>query len=999
MPQYTQQQWAAIHRVGQDACVIAGPGSGKTSVLVERFAWLVRKQGVSPRNILAITFTEKAANEIRERVGAVIEEVELAPISTLHGLCTRVLKEFSLAAGLDPSWALWDARDAQAELSESARTVLNAAAREERAELRRLFTAWNSFGMVDDLCGLHERIMGLSGRVPKFDEPRDVSGDLARLRKWTAQIAALEGPTDAARKKLEEYRGWYAEHRGSFGGACWELVEALASVPKMGTLPKQLKEIAAGLHGFAQQLAPDVVSLLTREEARYLVEILERTAEEYHRRKTAQARIDFHDLEHITVGLLESREDIRGELQRRFEHILMDEMQDTNPIQWEIVNLLRSPGNLFAVGDVNQSIFSFRFAAPALFQQYRAEVETAGGEVDFLSANFRSREGVLEFTEAVCGGLGGIEKPNLSARREFRFAQRAVSVHPFEDAAAELDFLTSEIRRLLAEGGFAIDPKRGGPLRALRCRDIAVLVRKSEMGESVAAALGRAGIPFTLGGGQRFFGAQEVQDCLFYLRLLANETDTAARAAVLRSPFAGLSDAELLEQAAPVRFQQMLARHRKRGEDVGPDRLIAEAMDTSGYWNTLDAAGRANVEKFLRLTREEWAKGPRNRRDFADRMESLRMAGDEKSAPVAESDDAVQILTVHTSKGLEFPVVFLAGAGFRDRQPTESLFFHPDVGVGIRWLHPRTGKGVADRRGCEIKARLKIEADEERNRLMYVALTRAEQRLYVSWGNKRKEGWRKEFEGHVGFGVEVTDLMPFVASAGLTEAAAVELLRPYSEPPVWISTATPSDLATFSQCPRRYFLDRVAGLGSWTDEPDEEADGRRIASKELGTQVHELLAGLEVEGLAPEAAELAARFVESDLGRRAAAAVSEKEFDFVFAVDGLVIQGAIDLWFDDGEEIVVVDYKTDQVSGVEKAPAYSMQMAVYREALGRMFPGRRVRSYLHFLRPDMVAESAEELDLELLRRFRERPAYEPAPAEHCLRCPHMGGACEVMFEV
>ncbi|MCX6609450.1 MAG: UvrD-helicase domain-containing protein, partial [Acidobacteria bacterium] len=127
----TPQQDTAIHRIGQDVCVIAGPGSGKTRVLAERFAWLVSDKNISPRNILALTFTEKAANEIKERVSKSDHpDIEFAPISTFHGLCKRILSEFSIAAGLDPATELWDERIADAELHRSAEQVLNQAASE-----------------------------------------------------------------------------------------------------------------------------------------------------------------------------------------------------------------------------------------------------------------------------------------------------------------------------------------------------------------------------------------------------------------------------------------------------------------------------------------------------------------------------------------------------------------------------------------------------------------------------------------------------------------------------------------------------------------------------------------------------------------------------------------------------------------------------------------------------------------------------------------------------
>lgn len=976
MPDFTPEQRAAIERTGQDVCVLAGPGSGKTRVLTERFAWLVRDQGVSARSVLAVTFTEKAAREIRDRVAKQLPGIETPNIGTMHSMCTRIVREFSIAAGLDPATELWDQRDARIVLAESASAVLNRAAREEPGEFRRLLASWNSQNLVQDLCGLHERIMGYSGEVPAFQAPRDVTGDLDRWRSWTTRIALIEGSTDASRKAFGQFRKWHGDHEGSFRTPSWDLVDALSSVPKFGNLPAALKTETRGLHDLAAALIPDVVSHLTRQEGRYIVELLQRTSEEYQHRKAAAARLDFQDLEHTTAALLEHRADIRQDLQRRFEHILMDEMQDTSPIQWRIVNQLRTPGTFFAVGDRNQSIFSFRFAAPELFEQYRASV-AAQGVVDQLTANFRSRAEILTFTEAICAGLPGIHPPGLVARREFSSRLRAVSVHGFEGFAAEAAFLVAEIQAILAAGGFGL-------------KDIAILVRNADHGEQVAAALGEAGLPFTLGGGKRFFAAQEVIDGLSYLRCVANTRDEVARAAVLRSPFVGLRDDGLIANETPISFQQRLARHRSCGDAICPDRWLAEAYDESGYSSRLFPAGRANVEKLLRLVREEWTREPLSVAAFVARMELLESIADEKTAPVGESAAAIQILTAHSSKGLEFPVVFLARASFSKRPNRESLRFHPEIGIGVGWTNPRSGKVLRDRAGVAIEERSSAEDEEELNRLLYVGLTRAEQRLYVTWGAKTIRGWSSAFRNTVALGDEDAPAYLVSAQSGPATDMPARTLSPMEQGLPQISSATPSELATFTQCPRRYLLD---GLVAY--------DKTESRAKELGNSVHALLAGLEVPNAAAntmaEAVQLASTFTNSALGRQAATAtIAEREFDFAFAIDDLVIHGVIDLWFDDGEEIVIVDYKTDATAG--NPERYATQLAVYREALARLAPGRRIRSYLHFLRTDEVVECDAPLDRDMLRRFQYAQGYPVNPAKHCRRCPHVGGACEVQPE-
>lgn len=181
---FTASQQAAITRLGQDVCVIAGPGSGKTRVLTERFAWLVEKQGVAPQGILAITFTEKAAAEIRRRVQKRLPhpEVRQAPISTLHAFCLRILKEFAIPAGLDPGVALWDERVSSAQLYAAVEEVLNEAAIQEKDALRRLFTTWSVADPSQELSGLYKKIWALTDRIPSAAPLPSATAVLFRLQ-------------------------------------------------------------------------------------------------------------------------------------------------------------------------------------------------------------------------------------------------------------------------------------------------------------------------------------------------------------------------------------------------------------------------------------------------------------------------------------------------------------------------------------------------------------------------------------------------------------------------------------------------------------------------------------------------------------------------------------------------------------------------------------------------------------------------------------------------
>lgn len=981
----TLEQQSAVQRTGQDVCVLAGPGSGKTSVLTERFAWLVEQWSVSARNILAITFTEKAAAEIRHRVSERLQgladpmDIELAPISTMHGLCTRILKEFAIPAGLDPGFDLWDERQASAALFASAEHVLNRAAREEKAALRRLFATWNSRDMIDDLCKVHNKIRSYTETFPLGAIETDAPHLLADLHTFANDVAATQATTDSSKKWHAVFCDWWRAAQPKLTRPDWDAISAIEQLPKRGSLPAALKAVTAPLYQLAESAPARLVSHCVAEERAYLLAILQRVAAEYTRRKESAARIDFQDLEHRAIRLLHANAGVREELQRRYEHLLIDEMQDTNAVQWTLIDLLRSPGTLFAVGDINQSIYSFRFAAPEQFIAYRDRLASDGASIDLLVRNFRSRESILAFTDTVCEKLAGIEHRPLQPGRLFRSDHLSVSLHPFEEHHEEHTWIASEILHL--RDTFVVEPKRDGAPRALRLSDVAILVRKSNTGEHIAAALAEAGIPSVMSGGRGFFNAQEVIDLINYLTVLANPTDGIALAAVLRSPFFGWSDDDLLNHRPLPAFPQ-----RALIDEASPELFLVQALDASGYCESLAPEQQANVDKFLRIVREEWRAGPRSLRAFLDEIAAMRAASAEKSAPQPDAEDAVRILTVHASKGLEFPVVFLAGAAAGASGPQASIDYDPEVGIGVRWSHPATGNAVPDLEAHEIASRAKVIRGFESDRMLYVGLTRAEQRLYVSWASKkqRRSGWLKAIDPHRGF------LFPVEPGRELTRESQpptpimprVDLSSLGPRPP-GLSATTPTDLAAYARCPRRYFLDRLAGL-------QPQAPSTAI---ELGNAVHAILAGQQPTEPNQEAEALAAVFRDSDLARRAAAAVwLEHEFDVVFEVDGLVVEGQIDLCFEESDgTLVIVDYKTD----ARPSNSYGIQLALYREAMAKLYPNNPIRSYLFFVRGNEVIESTDPLDRDLIHRFQIGDDFEVRPGNHCQRCPHVGAACPV----
>lgn len=956
----TPEQRAAVERWGQDVCVVAGPGSGKTRVLVERYAWLVEERGFRPGEILAITFTERAAQEIKERLTGrfreqpkIRQEIERAPVATIHGFGARLLRRYAIPAGLDPRFKILDEAEMNAELHATIRGALDRMAAERRDDLRRLLSAWNTDQPVEQLAALYEAWRSSGGTIEQLGSREPSQADRTRLLaatddllgtkpgwvEWRAAVTRLPEVLSAADFVTLDY-GTKLIHR--MRGEAAKLWRARYEEYRGAAL--------------AQHFAP---------ARALLVEVLTNLVLEIDRRKFERGVLDFGDLESRTIALLEGHPEIRTRVQGEYEAILMDELQDTNPLQWRLMNLVRREGRFFGVGDLNQSIFGFRHATPESFRQYRQGLMEALQAIDELRGNYRSRPEILETAMRVVDLAPGLEPPELQARKEFPEVEGPVveafataGETPQEREQLEAEYVARRIRELHA-GGYAYSK-------------IALLFRQTTGLAVFEQALRSFGVPYVMNLGRGFFEAPEVTDLVNWLRVVANPRDEIALAGVLRSPLAGYADealyamrlrASALVDGLPEEFAERLARHRALVDLVSPDVFLAKAMDESGYALGLSAAARANADKLMTMVREWWQADPRPLAEIVRRLDE-RAREREPNAPSGDGAEAVHVLTMHASKGLEFPVVFLCslhrtGGSIR----SAPVSFHPEHGLGFTWRDPATGEGVHDRTHQVNLEAEKVREQAEANRLLYVGMTRAEERLHFSWAEARqsRSPWPEMVRRVVP--PELQALPPeregFEREA-VQEAPEPVLLRPQPSDEPWDGRVTVTELAAFAYCPHRYRQNR-GGLMTGMRATGILATGARA----LGLRVHSLLAGVEIEASEEEQV-LARGFHESEWGVRAAQATRvEREFDFTVEMAGVIVRGVIDLWWLEGDEACVVDYKTGEAELADGA----WQVRLYAQVLERHL-GRPVRPYLYQARTGEAREIDRRDPLPLVERWK-----------------------------
>jgi ATP-dependent helicase/nuclease subunit A len=754
------EQLAAIEARGR-VFVSAGAGTGKTMVLVERFVRAVCDDGVDVDSVLVITYTKRAAAELRTRIREALRErgrhdlareLDGAWISTIHGFCARVLRAYPFEAGVDPRFRELDEPQAAVLRSEAFASALESFCADERADRLRLLAIYGAPGLRRMLTGIYETLRA-AGRplVLELGDRPPLAERLDILREAARCLADDTGATDLQRENAARLR---------------ELVDGEPS-------PDRLVDLSAHrLHGeraatyeearrAVEQAALDELAAADRE---LLQELLAGFAAAYARAKERESALDFEDLQLVARDLLRDRVEIREREALRFRAIMVDEFQDTNRLQCELVDLLADvPGEreLFTVGDEFQSIYGFRHADVQVFRERRAG---EGGGLA-LARNYRSRPEVLAAVNQLFGDEFGDEFQPLGASGDF---PDPVFGHPVEllvtdkssYAGTEVHWRRAEARHIAARVRELVDAGAAAP------GEIVLLFAAGTNAEWYEEELRALGLPTYRATGRGYFGQQQVADLLAYLRLLQNRYDDQALVTVLASPFVGVSNDALvllrfaagrrplfagLERDFPSeldeRDDRLLRAFRQRYERLAAasprlslerlcERIVADHDYDLAVLALWDGKRRyANLRKLARLARSYEELRGRDVEGFVRFVRDQEALGAKEVEAVAEEEgaDAVRLLTIHAAKGLEFKVVVVADAGREAAAPApDEILALSDGRFGFRVADPAT----SERRGAfdyeEVREARRREERAERLRLYYVAMTRAIDRLLVS---------------------------------------------------------------------------------------------------------------------------------------------------------------------------------------------------------------------------------------------------------------------------
>ena len=1063
----------------------ASAGTGKTTVLVQRYVNLL-KAGVDPANILAITFTRKAATEMRERIvrelrsAAALSQMDRArwlalrdrlaeiSISTIDAFCLSLLREFPLEADLDPGFDMADETEVPRLIEEALDRSLRIFGRlaKDDADVALVIAQLGVSRTRAGLASLLDRRLVAWGALDRFltRGPRDLRADAVCATAARDLLDALthvqgglgaflkDGPVLHPRfqlfvRQIEELQAQQpctdARTRARLDRIAMHFLTQDGAARKGHSIhpynaSHYPNEAAFKRHRAAMQTIAPQVERVARRFARELNAVLARgirkmfavALQQYRKTLDARSALDFSDVLDRALELLRRMDEFsqsRFRLESRYHHVLVDEFQDTSRAQWELVSLLvqswgegmglASSPSIFIVGDRKQSIYRFRDAEVAVLNEAGRHIEAlrpGSGARRSISRSFRAVPELLEFVNEICAEMavpaaradaftyGDTDRfPPAPPRDEIRGPVLGIAAgeSPEQCAAA----VAAEIERLLRED--VVRDKKTGIARAARPGDIAILFRSRTSHREFERELEQRGIPTYVYKGLGFFDADEIKDASALLRYLALPTSDLRAAAFLRSGIVRLSD-DAIAGLAPRLAEAILHGVRDgvslEGEDarvlahvrahlpkwlalvdhIPPADLFEQVLPDVAYAFEIRGPRHLqaweNLKKMRGLIRRIQNRGYATLTRIADHIDALS-AGDESNA-VLEAVDAVNLMTVHASKGLEFPVVFVV-----------------NMARGATGF-PRPVRVIADGAGDEPSVSIApflsetddIEREREQHetrRLMYVAITRARDRLYLS--SALKDGALVPGRGSLAEVLPVSVKQLFVAAAGTSEpfvswtsassrtfsARVVSapspgeiVVSPGIEPPALPDLVAP--LPASGVLPRVPVSDwlrtRAAGLPpEWPASQSDVLTGVLVhrlfqaASRGAlpGEAVPELARALiraEERAVTDDADALADRAcaIWSRIHRRsdvaALLAAPELLAEVPFSVrmgDGdaaVMLRGTIDcLALGADGTATVVEFKTGR-----QRDEHAQQLAVYIDAARRLFPERRVEGRL-----------------------------------------------------
>lgn len=997
--------------INKNIALHAGAGSGKTRVLTRRFLRILLEENCGVDDIVAITFTKKAALEMKERILDLVnqflmkgedrlknklkgikENLDGANISTFHSFCDKIIREYYYKIGLEPMYQIIEEVDSETILSKLTGEILEEFLRDKRY--------FENFDFLFDEFGVDYVSSGALGfEVRKiYKKIREKADDIeTKVRKITCDnLIRFYGINNETLNKYQKIQGLFLE-------------------------------------------------LINELDKRYTAF------------KLQEGLVDFNDLEIFTLKLLTDYKEVREALRKRYKYFLVDEFQDTNDIQLNILyNLVADDegkienGKLFVVGDIKQSIYGFRGTNYKVFDKITKKIQENGDKL-LLSTNYRSHDSLVKIINELFNDLlpnydSLIASGNIDGEALFDFCYFEKEETTSNQKSNEADIIKKKLKsekvtldelkvfcendNICARGrneelSYIIQKIRELIEKGFEYKEIAILLRDRNNIDEFERELKKNNIPYTLVGGIGYFERQEIMDIINIIKYFYNPNDEVALLGFLRSPYVGISDDLIVEVIDEIRKGNDLVKISTREifDDVTKTilkqidyikklvpfytttRLVKTAIEEFKIKEILLAQEGGiqkyrNIEKFVEIVRDFDSKGIFTPFDFIDYINNLKTISTKEGEAFldTEESDAVKIMTIHASKGLEFEVVFVPGLDRKLKKDYKGNFVYDDE-YGIIVNHEL--KDVEDNLFKKIKQRIEDDEMYEELRILYVAATRAVRVLALS-GYKKDEktvtyisklteknldefkNLTSQFENFK----KVKEKMPVEETE-----EKIDLCKKLSFKIDFSSKATISisRYMTYKECPRKYYFKYIAKIDQddlldYYEDLSEKEGIKLINSMKKGTLIHGILEDLnknaecnihkkikEVLGAeSQEVKEEVERYIDNFLKIeeeykslcRGNKVKSDAELSFKIPLpnSSLSVFGIIDrvdIFEEDGIlNINIIDYKTNKIKRDEDInkiiehyrPQFMIYSYAYNAFLNNLSIGlKKINNYLYLL--------------------------------------------------
>lgn len=763
-----EEQSRILHPAGKVA-VGAGAGSGKTRAIIAKYLRILESGEADIPQIVAVTFTEAAAAELKSRISSEItryistygprgnmtegwrRKFFSAPIATIHGFCTKILKENIFDSRLPFSFSVIEDSDQQVFYERNIGKFLRMRREGGDSRLERLLEMESYdyaetvkiIGMIlKEAAKLHlvPPFLHYGGSArhgePSVDELEAIGGELRRLIR--EHVSTL--PAGSKKKKLilsdlnEKIEMTLGIDRN---------IRHLQAVYEQVKEERKTPEVELS----RQALIRQVFSVVERYDSEINSLYLDLSGEAYDflvETKISEEKIEYEDMIRFTIDLLKENSEILGYYRSFLKFIIVDEFQDTDSLQLELMELLTDgnpAGNLIVVGDVNQSVYGFRGAQPEIFGNI---LEDENFEKISFATNYRSRRSLIQFFNLFFAG---------TFSEKYYEMMKASSSDPDPDISVEIITCEGKNAKESAEAEAKAVALRIKELQRTSREEIALLFRRSSNVVIYENALTEEGIRFQSLIGRDFYDLPEVRDVMSMLRYFLDPFDVIAEAAVLRSPYFGASDDELLSHFRDENGDNNAARIReylrfldlKRKEYINGDTFstVDFVVNGLGYSSAVQALPggeikRLNLKKFLLKAEDLVSQQGYGLYQVLEHFDSLRGSQEERAFEEVTDGGVVKLMTVHKAKGLEFDTVFLCHTNYQ-RVVTSERVMADTEGEGFIVRYP----AFSSDNWQHLKSLAEAKEAEEEKRALYVAMTRAKKRLFICLSGSSRAGGRQ----------------------------------------------------------------------------------------------------------------------------------------------------------------------------------------------------------------------------------------------------------------